>query len=187
MSDYTSLPADLPAPEDDGAADHLPGRSMPALVLPASDGTSVDRSRLGPGLTVIYVYPMTGRPGVDLPDGWNEIPGARGCTPESIGFRDQHAELHAAGATAVYGLSTQDIPYQRELAQRLELPFPMLSDADLALAGELGLPTFQTAGMTLYRRLTLIIDGGRIEHVFYPVFPPDGHAAEVLAWLQDRG
>jgi peroxiredoxin len=178
------LPSDLPRPVDDGAAAHLAGRPLPALVLPATDGTSVDLAELGPGRTVLYVYPMTGRPGVDLPDGWDEIPGARGCTPESCAFRDHFAELRAAGAVAVHGLSSQDTAYQGEAAQRLALPFTLLSDADRALAADPGLPTFEAGGMTLYRRITLIVADGRIEHVFYPVFPPDAHAGEVLAWLQ---
>ncbi len=181
------LPGDLPPPVDDGAADRLPGAALPTIALPSTAGGSVDLSRLGPGRTVIYVYPMTGRPGVALPPGWDEIPGARGCTPEACGFRDHFGELRAAGAVAVYGLSGQDSQYQREVAQRLALPFAMLSDTGLELADVPGLPTFATAGMTLYRRLTLIVSGGRIEHVFYPVFPPDAHAGEVLAWLRAHG
>jgi peroxiredoxin len=180
------LPENLPAPVDDGAADHLAGAEMPELSLTATDGRTIDLAALGAGRTVIYAYPMTGRPGVDLPDGWNEIPGARGCTPESCAFRDHFAELQAAGADAVFGLSSQDTGYQREVVQRLRLPFPMLSDPELKLAGALGLPTFEAAGMELYRRLTLVIEDGRVAHVFYPVFPPDGHAAEVLAWLRDH-
>lgn len=186
MSDYLSLPSDLPVPPDDGAADHLPGLAMPALALTATDGETAALDRLPPGRTVIYVYPMTGRPGVDLPDGWDEIPGARGCTPESCGFRDHYAELTAAGATAIYGLSSQDTGYQSELAQRLGLPYPILSDPGLALAEAIGLPTFTADGDRLYRRLTLVIADGRIEHAFYPIFPPDGHAAEVLAWLTEH-
>ena len=185
QSDFP-LPPDLPAPVDDGAADHLVGRALPSLALPATDDTAVDLDDLGAGRTILYVYPMTGRPGVDLPDGWNEIPGARGCTPESCAFRDHFAELREAGAAAVHGVSTQDTAYQREAAERLALPFTMLSDAGLALAADPGLPTFEAGGMTLYRRITLIVTGGRIEHVFYPVFPPDAHAGEVLAWLRDH-
>jgi peroxiredoxin len=180
------LPEGLPAPVDDGAADHLAGAAMPEVALTATDGRTVDLSALGAGTTIIYVYPMTGRPGVDLPDGWNEIPGARGCTPEACGFRDHFAELQAAGVDAVFGLSSQDTDYQREVVQRLRLPFGMLSDAQLKLAAAPGLPTFQAGGMQLYRRLTLVIEDGRVAHVFYPVFPPDGHAAEVLAWLRDH-
>ena len=182
-TDYTTLPDDLPEPIDDGAADHLPGTPMPALTLPATDGTQVRLDEPRPGRTVLYLYPMTGEPGTPLPDGWNEIPGARGCTPESCGFRDHHAELAQAGAPTVFGLSSQSTEYQAELAQRLALPFPILSDESLALAQLLTLPTFETAGMRLYRRLTMIISDATIEHVFYPVFPPDRHAAEVLDWL----
>ena len=178
------LPDGLPAPVDDGAAAHLPGTALPAVVLPATDGGEVDLAGLGPGRTVLYVYPMTGRPDVALPDGWDEIPGARGCTPESCGFRDHFADLRAAGATTVHGISTQDTVDQREAAERLALPFSLLSDAGRVLAAELGLPTFEVEGRALYRRLTLIASGGRVEHVFYPVFPPDRHAADVLAWLK---
>src|SRR5215470_14893334 len=167
----------LRLPED------LPGRAMPALSLPATDGRQVALDALGSGRTVVYIYPMTGRPGVDLPEGWDDIPGARGCTPESCGFRDLHAELLAAGAARVFGLSSQTSDYQREAVERLHLPFAMLSDEHLALAGALGLPTFTVDGMTLYRRLTMIISDGVIEHVFYPIFPPNQHAQEVLDWL----
>ncbi len=183
MSDYMSLPTDLPAPEDDGAADHLPGTPMPHVALPSTAGGEVALDRLGAGRTVLYIYPMTGRPGVDLPDGWNEIPGARGCTPETCGFRDHYAELRAAGAAGVYGLSSQTTAYQAELAERLGLPFAVLSDTGHELASALDLPTFTVEGAQLYKRLTLIVSGGRIEHAFYPIFPPDGHAAQVLEWL----
>ena len=182
--DLMRLPEGLPVPVDDGAASHLPGRAMPALSLPATDGRQVGLATLGPGRTVIYIYPMTGRPGVDLPPGWDDIPGARGCTPESCGFRNLHAELLAAGAAQVFGLSSQSTEYQREVVDRLHLPFAMLSDEHLALASALGLPTFTVDGKTLYRRLTMIITDGVIEHVFYPIFPPDQHAQEVLDWLQ---
>ncbi|HEU5160321.1 MAG TPA: peroxiredoxin [Streptosporangiaceae bacterium] len=179
------LPAELPVPVDDGAADHLPGREMPGIELASTQGgvMRVDRVPRGLSRLVLYAYPRTGRPGEPLPDGWDEIPGARGCTPESCGFRDHSADLGAAGA-AVAGVSTQDTGYQREAAERLGLPFPLLSDADLRLTAALGLPTFEAAGMTLLRRLTLVIADGAVEHVFYPVFPPDRHAAEVLAWLR---
>jgi peroxiredoxin len=182
--DLLRLPEDLPVPVDDGAASHLPGRPMPALSLPATDGRQVALDALGPGRTVVYIYPMTGRPGVELPPGWDDIPGARGCTPESCGFRNLHAELLAAGAAQVFGLSSQSTEYQREAVDRLHLPFAMLSDEHLALAGALGLPTFTADGTTLYRRLTMIITDGVIEHVFYPIFPPDQHAQEVLDWLR---
>ena len=182
--DLLRLPEGLPVPVDDGAASHLPGRGMPALSLPATDGRQVPLDALGGGRTVVYIYPMTGRPGVELPEGWDDIPGARGCTPESCGFRDLHAELLAAGAARVFGLSSQSSDYQREAVERLHLPFAMLSDEHLALAGALGLPTFTVAGMTLYRRLTMIISDGAVEHVFYPIFPPNQHAQEVLDWLR---
>ena len=178
-----SLPTDLPAPEDDGAADHLTGTPMPHLVFPSTAGHDVSLDRLGPGRTVLYIYPMTGQPGVDLPEGWNSIPGARGCTPETCGFRDHYAELKAAGADTVYGLSSQSTDYQAELAARLGLPFEILSDTGHELAQELDLPTFTAGEERLYKRLTLIIADGRIEHVFYPIFPPDEHAGQVLAWL----
>jgi peroxiredoxin len=184
MSDYQQLPSDLPVPQDDGAAGHLPGTAMPPLVLRDTNGTEVALDQLGPGRTVIYLYPMSGRPGVDLPDGWDAIPGARGCTPEACAFRDHHAELQAAGARAVYGLSSQSTEYQAELAARLHLPFSILSDPDLALAEALDLPTFEADGERLFSRLTLVVDDGRIEHAFYPIFPPDEHAAEVLRWLR---
>lgn len=180
----TTLPADLPVPTDDGAAAHLEGRRLPALPLPATDGRTVQLSTLH-GLQVIYIYPMTGRPGVPLPEGWDAIPGARGCTPQSCAFRDHHAELAALGA-GVFGLSTQDSDDQREAATRLHLPFPLLSDRDLALRDALSLPVFEADGRLLYRRLTLIADAARIVKVFYPVFPPDRNAAEVVAWLRAR-
>jgi peroxiredoxin/DNA-binding transcriptional MerR regulator len=183
VTSYDHLPSDLPAPTDDGAADHLPGLRLPELGLPATDGTTVDLQAL-PGRAVLYLYPLSGRPGVDLPDGWDAIPGARGCTPESCGFRDHFAELRAAGAGAVYGLSSQDSDYQAELADRLGLPFPILSDEPLALADALRLPTFEADGRRRYSRLTLVVDAGRVTHAFYPIFRPDRHAAQVLAWLR---
>lgn len=182
MSDYLSLPGDLPAPQDDGAADHLPGTPMPHIELPSTTGRDVALDQLGPGRTVLYIYPLSGQPGVELPDGWNTIPGARGCTPEACGFRDHYAELRAAGV-AVYGLSSQDTDYQAELAGRLGLPFPILSDPAHKLADALDLPTFSAGGQRLYKRLTLVVTDGRIERVFYPIFPPDQHAGEVLDWL----
>lgn len=185
-----SLPADLPIPPDDGAARHLPGRQLPPLSLPSTDGTSVRLDRLGPGRTILYLYPMTGRPGAALPPGWDQIPGARGCTPEACGFRDHHSELLAAGASAVYGVSSQTSADQREAVERLHLPFAMLSDEELALAKALALPTFSVPdapdGHRLYRRLTIVSLAGTIEHVFYPVFPPDAHPGEVLDWLRGR-
>lgn len=186
MTDLSRLPPDLPAPVDDGAADHLPGRSLPPVRLPSTAGETVALDALGAGRSVVYVYPLTGRPGTDLPEGWDAIPGARGCTPEACGFRDHHGELLAAGAARIFGLSSQDTEYQREAAQRLGLPQAMLSDTRLQLAETLGLPTFEAGGMRLYRRLTLITRDDAIEHVFYPVFPPDGHAAQVLDWLRNH-
>jgi peroxiredoxin len=180
-----NLPGDLPVPADDGAAAHLRGRAMPGIELASTQGgvLRVDRVPDGYARLVLYAYPRTGRPGEPLPDGWDAIPGARGCTPEACGFRDHSAELAAAGA-AVAGVSTQDAASQEEAARRLGLPFPLLSDAGLRLTTELGLPTFEAAGMTLTKRLTLVIADRTVEHVFYPVFPPDGHADEVLDWLR---
>jgi peroxiredoxin len=181
--DPYTLPADLPVPEDDGAADHLPGLGLPRIELPATDGESIDLAALG-GRTIVYAYPWTGRPGEPLlVSDWDTIPGARGCTPESCGFRDHNADLLAAGAR-VFGLSTQDTEYQRELAERLALPYPLLSDERLELTRALRLPTFEVAGRTLLKRLTLLVRDGAIERVWYPVFPPDRHAAEVLASLR---
>ena len=175
----------LPRPEDDGAARHLPGSRVPAVALPATDRSSVALGEL-PRRSVVYVYPMTGRPGVALPDGWDEIPGARGCTPQTCAFRDHHGELVAAGADRVFGLSTQDTDYQREAAQRLHLPFPLLSDAALRLTTAWRLPVMLVDGATLLKRMALIIEDGVVAHVFYPVFPPDQNAAEVLGWLRAR-
>jgi peroxiredoxin len=186
MSDLNQLPGDLPVPQDDGAAGHLPGLKMPPVELPDTAGGTVRLDALGTGRTVIYVYPLTGRPGRDLPEGWDSIPGARGCTTEACDFRDHHQDLVAAGASRVYGLSSQDTAYQREVAERLSLPFDMLSDPSLRLAGTLGLPTFEAGGLTLFKRLTLIIRDGAIEHTFYPVFPPNEHAQQVLGWLRDN-
>jgi peroxiredoxin len=157
--------------------------SIPSIALLATDGARVDISAL-PGRTVLYIYPRTGVPGQPLPVGWDDIPGARGCTPEACAFRDHFADLKAAGADAVFGLSTQDTAYQRELSGRLHLPFAILSDEKLELTRALRLPTFDVDGQTLLKRITFVIDGGKISHVFYPVFPPDGHAEEVLSWLR---
>jgi peroxiredoxin len=183
--DLQRLPSDLPVPVDDGAAAHLPGTAMPAIGLPSTDGDTfrVDVTPDGSRRLVIYAYPRTGRPGEDpLVADWDAIPGARGCTPEACGFRDHAADLNGAGA-AVAGLSTQDSDYQREAAGRLRLPFPLLSDAELRLTAALNLPTFEAGGQTLLKRVTLVVRDRRIEHVFYPVFPPDTHAATVLRWL----
>lgn len=178
------LPAGLPVPEDDGAADHLFGMRLPSVPLPSTGGERVDLSAL-PGTAVVYCYPMTGRPDRELPAGWDEIPGARGCTPQSCSFRDHHAGLRRLGAR-VFGLSTQSTAYQREAAERLHLPFPLLSDADLAFAGALRLPTFEVEGGVLTKRLTMILEDGTVEKVFYPVFPPGEDAERVLEWLSGR-
>jgi peroxiredoxin len=180
--DIHTIPEDLPVPEDDGAADHLLNAVVPGIALKATTGETI-RLDEGAGRTVVFCYPRTGRPDHELPPGWNTIPGARGCTPEACGFRDAHQQFADLGVR-VLALSTQNPAYQREMAERLHLPFPVLSDELLELTRELGLPTFETSGMTLLKRLTLVIDDGRIEHVFYPVFPPDAHASEVLAWLR---
>ena len=182
--DLLELPADLPIPLDDGACDHLPGMRLPSHSMPATDGTMIDLSALR-GRSVVYVYPRTGRPDQPLPTGWNEIPGARGCTPQSCAYRDLAAELAALGAR-VFGLSTQDTDYQREVVDRLHLPFPLLSDARLELTNALTLPTFEVDGLTLIKRLTFVINDGLIETVFYPVFPPDSDAANVAGWLRER-
>jgi peroxiredoxin len=183
MHDPTVLPTDIPAPQDDGAARHLAGMMLPDIALPATDGAPVNLAKLK-GRSVVYIYPRTGVPGVDLPPGWNEIPGARGCTPQSCGFRDHFAELQRLGVKQLYGLSTQDSAYQQEAASRLHLPFALLSDETLAFTRALALPTFVTSGMTLLKRMALVIDDGVIVKVFYPVFPPDKNAADVVAWLE---
>lgn len=185
MTDYTTLPAGLPVPEDDGAADHLPGTALPNITLPTSDGSTVALKHLGPGRAVIYLYPLTGRPGVDLPEGWDSIPGARGCSTEDCDFRDHFDDLRAAGAQQVFGMSSQSVEYQAEVVDRLRLPFPMISDENFALGEALRLPTFTAPGHErLYARLTLIIQDGTIEHAFYPIFPPNAHAREVFDWLK---
>ena len=181
--DPNVLPADLPMPEDDGAARHLAGMLLPSVALAATDGTQVDLAKLA-GRTVVYIYPRTGRPGVALPEGWDAIPGARGCTPQSCSFRDHFAELKSLGVAHLFGLSTQDTDYQREAVDRLHLPFAILSDAGLQMTRALGLPTFEVAGMTLLKRMVLVIDDGVIVKAFYPVFPPDGSAAAVAGWLR---
>ncbi len=176
----------LPVPQDDGAARHLDGLRLPSVTLAATDGRAVDLSRLV-GRSIVYAYPRTGQPGAANPDGWDMIPGARGCTPQTCAFRDHFAELTRLGVAHVFGLSTQDTAYQKEAAERLHLPFAILSDADLRLTKAIRLPTFETGGMVLHKRLTMVIDDGRIAHVFYPVFPPDRNAADVVAWLSGKG
>lgn len=176
----------IPAPVDDGAASHLQGAEVPDIALTATDGTQVSLARLA-GRVVVFAYPRTGEPGKpSLVDDWDMIPGARGCTPQTCAFRDLHTVLIEAGAARVLGLSTQDTAYQAEAAGRLHLPFALLSDAGLALTRALGLPTMQVAGLTLIKRLALVIDDGRIAKVFYPVFPPDRNAADVHAWLGEH-
>ena len=182
--DLYTLPEDLPAPVDDGACDHLLGMSLPTCPLPSTSGRLVDLAQL-PGRTVVYCYPRTGRPDQPIPAGWNEIPGARGCTPQSCAFRDHYRELQALGAR-VFGMSTQTTDYQREAVERLHLPFELLSDANLSFARSLRLPTFEVEGMVLIKRLTLVIDDGRIVKVFYPVFPPDRNAGDVISWLSSH-
>lgn len=183
MADLTSVPQDLPVPVDDGAASHLPGHRMPRLGLPATTGQHVRLDQFGAGRTVVYLFPRMGRPGQPLPTDWDLIPGARGCTPEACAFRDHHRDLAATGA-GVFGLSSQSTDYQAEAVDRLHLPFALLSDTALELAEALSLPTFDVDGQRLYVRLTLIVRDDLIEHVFYPVFPPDQNAQDVLAWLR---
>jgi len=177
------LPADLPVPVDDGACAHLQGLRVPAVTLVSTGGRGIGLARL-PGLSVVYVYPRTGRPDQELPTGWNAIPGARGCTPQSCAFRDHYQELRELGVSHLFGLSTQDTAYQREAVARLHLPFELLSDEKLKFAKVLKLPTFSVDSMTLIKRLTLILREGVIEKVFYPVFPPDANAPEIISWLR---
>ena len=181
-TDPYTLPPGLPEPLDDGAANHLEGREVPQLSLPATTGGRIDLADAAAGRLVLYCYPRTGRPGEDLPPGWDETPGARGCTPQSCAFRDLSAEIEGRGASLL-GLSAQSLKDQVEFAERVGLPYPILSDSALALATALALPTFEVAGMRLYRRLTLIARERRIVKIFYPVFPPDRNAADVLSWL----
>ena len=173
----------IPAPLDDGACDHLSGAALPAVTLAATDGTLVNLAAL-PARSVVYAYPRTGQPGVPNPPGWDLIPGARGCSPQSCAFRDHFNELQTLGVARVFGLSVQPTDYQREAAARLHLPFPLLSDAAGELTASLRLPTFEIAGLRLLKRFTLVIDDGVITRVFYPVFPPDENAAQVIAWLK---
>ena len=180
MSLY-QLPADLPAPVDDGACDHLTSAEVPALVLESSVGP-VNLAELASGRAVLYIYPRTGRPDVPVPESWDAIPGARGCTPQSCGFRDHAEELHALGAR-IAGLSAQPLADQVEVAERLGLHYPVIADPERRLGAALDLPTFEFEGETLYRRVTLVLEAGRVTKVFYPVFPPDRNAEEVLAWL----
>lgn len=177
-----ALPDNLPRPEDDGGAGHLTGMQMPSVSLSATSGELVDLSTLS-GRIVVYAYPMTGVPNVELPAGWNDIPGARGCTPQALSFHSEK-DVFAALGVAIVGLSTQTPEYQKELSDRLGLSFPILSDAEFKLTEALRLPTMMVEGMRLIKRLTFVINDGTIEHVFYPVFPPNKSAAEVIEWLQ---
>jgi peroxiredoxin len=182
-TNLNTLPANLPRPKDDGGARHLNGMAIPDLELPSTANRRVNLSKVSAPQIVLYAYPMTGQPGKTLPAGWDDIPGARGCTPETCGFRDHHQDLAKLQAE-VFGISTQSTAYQQEMVTRLEVPFEVLSDEQLAFARALKLPTFTVEGMTLLKRLTLIVRNSRIAHVFYPVFPPDKHAEEVIAWLK---
>ncbi|SKA35983.1 peroxiredoxin [Consotaella salsifontis] len=185
MSDFTKLPDNLEAPRDDGGASHLLGMLLPRTELPATDGTMVDLSQCK-GITVLYAYPLTGRPGCALPGGWNDIPGARGCTPQACSFRNLSQELKSLGMDHLFGVSTQTTAYQKEAAERLQLPFPLLSDSRGELQALLDLPTFTADDEVLLKRLTVIAVEGRIEKVFYPVFPPDRNAEDVARWLRLR-
>jgi peroxiredoxin len=182
--DVYTLPEGLPVPIDDGACDHLPGLAMPALALESSEGP-IDLRSLAVGRLVLYVYPRAGRPGQPALAGWDEIPGARGCTPQSCSFRDHHAELRALGAE-VAGLSAQSLDDQIEFAERNAMPFPVIADPERRLGAALRLPTFEVERLTLYKRVTLVFEGAHIVKVFYPVFPPDRNAGEVIAWLEGR-
>jgi peroxiredoxin len=182
MRNTLDLPAGLPVPQDDGACDHLPGTRIPEVWLASTDGFPVNLARIG-GRTVLYCYPRTGKPDQPIPDGWDAIPGARGCTPQSCGFRDHFRELTDAGTSHLFGLSTQDTEYQLEAVKRLGLPYSLLSDRELKFVHSLRLPTFRFDSMILIKRLTLVIDDGCIAKVFYPVFPPDQSAEQTLKWL----
>ena len=183
--DLYSLPPKLPVPTDDGACRHLRGMAVPPIALSSTKGRLVRLDQITTPWAVVYAYPRTGLPDVDTPADWNAIPGARGCTPQTCAYRDREAELRALGAT-VFGLSTQSTEYQQEMATRLQLPFEVLSDSEMLLTRALRLPTFQHGDWTLLKRHTLIIAKGRIEEVFYPVFPSDADAGNVLRWLRER-
>lgn len=185
-TEFSRLPSDLPVPVDDGAADHLPGSAVPEVALPSTQGGELSLADAARGLLVVYVYPRTGTPGMAAPEGWDDIPGARGCTPQSCAFRDAQQELARHGASLI-GISTQTPEEQAEFAQREHIPYPLLSDHELVLAERMRLPTFQAGGLQLYKRLTFVAQAGRIVKLFYPVFPPDRNADEVLAWLDAPG
>lgn len=186
MHDSRVLPASLPAPIDEGECDHLVGLSLPDVHLTSTDGDVISVAKASTGSAVLYVYPRTGVPGAEMPDRWDLIPGARGCTPQSCSYRDDYSAFRKLGVE-VYGLSTQSTAAQREFSDREHIPFPLLSDLDLVFASALGLPTFVAGDEALYRRVTLIVDAGVIVHVRYPVFPPNTDAAEALAWLRSHG
>jgi len=183
MESFVELPKALPVPIDDGACNHLLNQALPSMLLSSTQSRDVDLSAIS-GRVVIYCYPMTGKPNVSLPEGWDQIPGARGCTPQSCAFRDHYQELEQLG-TQVYGLSTQSTECQQEAVERLHLPFELLSDSGLKFATSLKLPIFEVEGKQLIKRVTLIARNGRIIKVFYPVFPPDRNANEVVEWLQN--
>jgi peroxiredoxin len=184
-TDFSKLPSNLPVPVDDGAADHLSGSTVPHVALPSTLGGALDLAQAASERLVVYVYPRTGTPGQPSPEGWDDIPGARGCTPQSCAFRDAQQELARHGASLI-GISTQTPEEQAEFAQREHIGYPLLSDQELALAEAMRLPTFETSGLQLYKRLTFVAEKSRIVKVFYPVFPPDRNADEVLAWLEGR-
>lgn len=184
-TEFSRLPSDLPVPVDDGAADHLPGSAVPDVALPSTQGGEMSLADAAQAPVVVYVYPRTGTPGVPAPEGWDDIPGARGCTPQSCAFRDAQQELARHGASLI-GISTQTPEEQAEFAQREHIPYPLLSDHELVLAERMRLPTFQAGGLQLYKRLTFVAEAGRIVKLFYPVFPPDRNADDVLAWLEAR-
>jgi peroxiredoxin len=183
MADFMKLPDNLPVPKDDGACKHLPGKELPGLALQSTGGRQVRLDEVSRSLAVFFFYPRSGRPGVPIPESWNEIPGARGCTPHSCAYRDHHEEFRSLGAT-VFGVSSQDTEYQRELVTRNSLPYEILSDAEFRLTDALRLPTFVFEGTRLIKRLALVAEKGRIVKVFYPVFPPDKNAETVLTWLR---
>ncbi|KAH7086274.1 Redoxin [Paraphoma chrysanthemicola] len=182
---HTSFPSDLPVPQDDGACSHLAGLELPVVALRDTSGQLVDLAKLT-GLTILFCYPRTGAPGETITDDWNVIPGARGCTPQACGFRDELAELRKLGVKNVFGLSTQESPYQAEAKDRLHLSYELLSDVDLTFAKALSLPTFEWQEKTLVKRLALAIEDAKIIHVWYPVFPPDSNAKEVVKWLASK-
>lgn len=180
------LPHDLVSPVDDGSTDHLPGCPMPSISLPSTDGENVDLDALGVGRTLIYVFPMTGAPDVDMPEGWDAIPGARGCSPHNCDMRNHYADLMQRGIHRVFGMSSQPLEYQEALARALRLPYPLLTDTAMLVGASLRMPTISAGDLTVYQRLALVINDGVIEHVFFPVFPPDRHAQVVLDWLAEN-